>query len=56
MIACGGATGTGLTRYFPLCKMRYTFLGEEDINSGASGGRHELLHNRLGPLPLVVVI
>jgi glycerol-3-phosphate dehydrogenase len=56
MIICGGATGTGLARHLPVHEIHCTFVEKEDINSGAFGGKHGLLHNRPKPLPLVVVI
>jgi glycerol-3-phosphate dehydrogenase len=45
LILGGGATGTGLARDLALRGIRCILAEKQDINSGASGGNHGLLHS-----------
>ncbi|WP_372678479.1 anaerobic glycerol-3-phosphate dehydrogenase subunit GlpA [Desulfosarcina sp.] len=45
LIIGGGATGTGLARDLALRGIRCILVEKQDINSGASGGNHGLLHS-----------
>ena len=45
LIIGGGATGTGLARDLALRGVQCILVEKEDINAGASGGNHGLLHS-----------
>ncbi|MBR9985004.1 MAG: anaerobic glycerol-3-phosphate dehydrogenase subunit A [Desulfosarcina sp.] len=45
LIIGGGATGTGLARDLALRGIRCILVEKQDINAGASGGNHGLLHS-----------
>jgi glycerol-3-phosphate dehydrogenase len=45
LIIGGGATGTGLARDLSLRGVRCILVEKQDINAGASGGNHGLLHS-----------
>lgn len=45
LIIGGGATGTGLARDLALRGVECLLVEKEDINAGASGGNHGLLHS-----------
>ncbi|MBI9083215.1 MAG: anaerobic glycerol-3-phosphate dehydrogenase subunit A [Desulfobacterales bacterium] len=45
LIVGGGATGTGLARDLALRGVRCILVEKQDINAGASGGNHGLLHS-----------
>ena len=45
LIIGGGATGTGLARDLTLRGVQCILVEKEDINAGASGGNHGLLHS-----------
>ena len=45
LIIGGGATGTGLARDLALRGIPCILVEKQDINSGASGGNHGLLHS-----------
>ncbi|MCB2146783.1 MAG: anaerobic glycerol-3-phosphate dehydrogenase subunit A [Deltaproteobacteria bacterium] len=45
LIIGGGATGTGLARDLALRGVRCILVEKKDINAGASGGNHGLLHS-----------
>jgi glycerol-3-phosphate dehydrogenase len=45
LIIGGGATGTGLARDLALRGVECILVEKQDINSGASGGNHGLLHS-----------
>ena len=45
LIIGGGATGTGLARDLALRGVRCLLVEKQDINAGASGGNHGLLHS-----------
>jgi glycerol-3-phosphate dehydrogenase len=45
LIIGGGATGTGLARDFALRGVPCILVDQEDINAGASGANHGLLHS-----------
>ena len=45
LIIGGGATGTGLARDLALRGVQCLLVEKKDINSGASGGNHGLLHS-----------
>jgi glycerol-3-phosphate dehydrogenase len=45
LIVGGGATGTGLARDLALRGVRCMVVEKKDINAGASGGNHGLLHS-----------
>ena len=45
LIIGGGATGTGLARDLALRGVRCLLVEKRDINAGASGGNHGLLHS-----------
>jgi glycerol-3-phosphate dehydrogenase len=45
LIIGGGATGTGLARDLSLRGVQCILVEKRDINAGASGGNHGLLHS-----------
>ena len=45
LVIGGGATGTGLVRDLALRGLRCLLVEKQDINAGASGGNHGLLHS-----------
>jgi glycerol-3-phosphate dehydrogenase len=45
LIIGGGATGTGLARDLALRSVQCILVEKQDINAGASGGNHGLLHS-----------
>ena len=45
LIIGGGATGTGLARDLALRGVQCLLIEKKDINAGASGGNHGLLHS-----------
>ena len=45
LIIGGGATGTGLARDLAMRGVQCTLVEKRDINAGASGGNHGLLHS-----------
>lgn len=45
LIVGGGVTGTGLARDLALRGVRCILVDKQDINAGASGGNHGLLHS-----------
>ena len=45
LIIGGGATGTGLARDLAMRGLDCTLVEKQDINAGASGGNHGLLHS-----------
>ena len=45
LIIGGGITGTGLARDLALRGLKCLVIEKEDINSGASGPNHGLLHS-----------
>jgi len=45
LIIGGGATGTGLARDLALRGVECLLVEKQDINAGASGGNHGLLHS-----------
>ena len=45
LIIGGGVTGTGLARDLALRDVQCILVEKEDINAGASGGNHGLLHS-----------
>ena len=45
LIIGGGATGTGLARDLSMRGVECILVEKQDINAGASGGNHGLLHS-----------
>jgi glycerol-3-phosphate dehydrogenase len=45
LIIGGGVTGSGLARDLALRGVRCLLVEKQDVNAGASGGNHGLLHS-----------